>query len=154
MTVSIPTTDEPIYVRRTACAALRYDAMYRRWEGNLHFRSGTCRVYLSENPKYGKKGQPEWFINAVAGDVRIGLLHKYPGGNYWDGQLNTEKPIALRAYRVTDRDGNARFVIHRLKAKRTPPRTPIVLYLTPWPQGERYEEKEWHSKKHYPEVVK
>lgn len=142
----IPTTGDIAIVNRTAVAALRYDAIYQRWEGNLHFRAGTCRVYLSENPKHGKKRQPQWFINAVAGDVRIGLLHRYPGGNYWEGQLNTERPIALKAYRVADRDGNARFVIHRIKAKRTPPRTPIILYLTPYPDGERYEERGWRAR--------
>lgn len=33
--------------------AFKFDDWRRRWEGNLHFPAGTCRVYLEVNPKAG-----------------------------------------------------------------------------------------------------
>lgn len=136
-----PIIDEPPAFKRVPCGALRYDRLYCRWEGDLHFRSGTCRVYLSENPKRDRKNQPHWFIYAVAGDVRIGVLHWYH--NRFEGQINTERPIALFAYWNKDKSGQERFVIHRVKRRLKSPRTPIALYLTPWPVGQQYDEKRW-----------
>jgi len=123
---------------RTPTAALKFDAWVDRWEGNLHFIDGTTRVYLLDNPRYGQPKQPRYFIVDVNSSAQIGVLHQRFDGGY-GGQINTERPIVLRAHTTNDRHGEPRFVINGIKRTGHSPKNPIKLLLTPWPQGQRFQ---------------
>ena len=123
---------------RTPTAALKFDAWVNRWEGNLHFIDGTTRVYLLDNPRYGQPKQPRYFIVDVNSSAQIGVLHQRFDGGY-GGQINTERPIVLRAHTTNDRHGEPRFVINGIKRIGHLPKNPIKLVLTPWPQGQKFQ---------------
>lgn len=122
------------------CAALKWNATAKRWEGNLHFRRGTLAVYLEVNPSFGYAGQPALRIRQVSDNANIGCLFRNPDGTFY-GRLDTEKPYPL--FGMENKDAG-RFVIkkrHGVHLVQNTRRRFVVLNLTPYPKGEQYHGK-------------
>ncbi len=121
-------------------AAFKFDDWYNRWEGNLHFPDGTCRVYLEVNPVAGlKKNAPVLFIKAVQGDITIGVLMRVveSGRALHYGRINTGQALAVEGYVIPS---GGRFILYAVKRDLPPTGTKsrVNLYLTPYKEGERW----------------
>ncbi len=124
-------------------AAFKFDQWYNRWEGNLHFPDGTCRVYLEVNAQAGlKKNSPVLHIKSVQGDVVIGFMMRLSGeGREWFyGRINTPQPLAIEGH-VTP--SGTRFVLYAKDRplSRTYDKRAITVYLAPYPAGEAWKPK-------------
>lgn len=121
--------------------AFKFDDWHRRWEGNLHFPAGTCRVYLEVNPKAGiVKDAPTLFIKTVQGSVVIGVLMRVQntGRELFFGRINTATALAIEGNVSPDKRRFVLYATHR-DIKPTGRKHIVSLYLAPYPTGETWQ---------------